>query len=146
MRWIGSIGAVVAAGLSACATVQDMRSEASGVSTYSLCMRLAAPGLLTNRAQLEVWRDTVAARGDSCNSYQADMDRASRQQAATMQSLTTRLNQQNQPTTRAVTPVGTGFYKRSFRQGNSLICVYDRLGNPVYITMHATEICPLVLN
>ena len=75
------------------------------------------------------------------------MDRAARQQSDTLQSLTSRLNQAQQPRAQPQTlaPGPTGFYKSSFRQGQSLICVYDRLGSPVYVTKQTTDICPLII-
>jgi hypothetical protein len=38
---------------------------------------------------------------------------------------------------------GTAFFKRQFTQGNSTVCVYDRLGSPVYVTLQSPAICPL---
>lgn len=139
------LGAFMALNLAACASVENTRAEAAQLSTYRLCLRLAAPGLMASGRDLETWRETVESRGQDCSAYQADMDRAAQRQNATLQSLTTRLNQQPQQRAPQVQPAppGTAFYQRSFRQGNSLICVYDRLGSPVYVTRQVTDICPL---
>jgi hypothetical protein len=140
----GLCAAAIAVG---CTSIEQSRADASRLSTYTLCMRLAAPGLLTDRSTLELWRETIASRGEGCSQHQADMDRAARRQSDTLQSLTTRLNQGQQPRVQPYTPPPTssakGFYRSSFRQGQSLICVYDRLGSPVYVTKQATDICPL---
>ena len=139
---LGFLSVAMVASLSGCATVESVQADSARLSTYTLCMRLAAPGYMTSRTEIEIWRETIASRGQSCSAYQGDMDRVARQQEATLQSLTTRLNQQAQP----VTPqpsLGTGFLKNSFRQGDSLICVYDRLGSPVYVTRRSVDICDL---
>ena len=38
---------------------------------------------------------------------------------------------------------GTGFYKRTYMDGMTRVCVYDVLGNQRAIRINSTDICPL---
>ena len=40
---------------------------------------------------------------------------------------------------------GAAFFKRSYQSGMNRICIYDRLGSEVAITVGAADLCPLNL-
>lgn len=45
--------------------------------------------------------------------------------------------------TPAVPASTAGFLKRQFVSGTNKVCVYDRLGSDLYVTIPSVELCPL---
>jgi hypothetical protein len=129
---------VVAVMLAGCETTQEIKDYNRNVSTYEICMKIASQPL-ASEARTTGWRQVIAERGESCAPYAAEMSIVAGRADANLQSLQQRLAA---PATPAVKPT-TAFLQRQYVQGTSKICIYDRLGSPVHITIPATSLCPL---
>jgi hypothetical protein len=110
--------------------------ELSTRSSGSLCVAYARAVLNPNR---EDWLAEVYRRGDSCAPYAAEMAAASAQSQSSLNSLNQRYMQPAVPVQRPA----TAFLKGEFTQGFNKVCMYDRMGSPVHVTIPATQLCPL---
>jgi hypothetical protein len=135
-----TVSALALAVLAGCAsTPEELASTPSG----TLCVRYATAILNGNRG---AWLQEVYRRGETCAPYAAEMAAASAQSQAMLGNLNQRYVAPMAAPAVAPAPVrreATAFLKRQFTQGTNTVCVYDRLGSPVHITIPSTQLCPL---
>ncbi len=132
-KYLGAILAAVA--VTGCATSPE---ELAATPTGSLCMAYARAVLNSNR---DDWLREVYRRGETCAPYAAEMAVA----GAQSQSMLNGLNQRYLPATPAApiqSPM-TAHLRNQYVQGFNRVCIYDRAGSPVHITIPATNLCPL---
>ena len=125
------------AALGGCETTQEIKDYNRNVSTYEICMKMASQPF-AGEARTSGWQQVIAERGESCAPYAAEMSIAAGRANATLQSLQQRLA----TPAPAVAPM-TAYLRQHYVQGTSRICIYDRAGSPVHITIPATNLCPL---
>lgn len=96
--------------------------------------------------------NTMRARKTDCNQHvgmvqakiAADSAKSARDQADIAQGLRLLGASRGQPATPSQSSGGaTAFLKREYESGFNRICIYDRVGSEVAITINATQICPL---
>jgi outer membrane murein-binding lipoprotein Lpp len=138
-----ALAAIAAAMLvTGCASVQEVKQANVHMSSYQLCMKLAANPLAMDNIR-QGWRELIQERGDSCGPYAAEMEMANARANANISGLAASLSA---PRPMAPSPQqvqGRGFLKVQFVQGFNRICVYDDLGSAVHVTIPSTSICPL---
>ena len=133
------IGLALVALVGCASTPEELASTPSG----TLCVRYAKAILNSNRGD---WLQEVYRRGETCAPYAAEMAVAGAQAQSMLGNLNQRYVAPMAAPAVAPAPVrreATAFLKRQFTQGMNTVCVYDRLGSPVHVTIPATSLCPL---
>src|SRR5574337_503737 len=115
-------------------------------SSYSLCLGLAQATLAPYQVR-EEWARELQRRGENCSQYSNAISATMQQNQQQMQLGLQLLSPPVQQAVPAGGGVGGGaaFLKREYTSGFNKICVYDRLGSEVAVTIGAAQICPLSL-
>ena len=85
----------------------------------------------------------LQSRGENCSQYAGAVSAATAANAAAMQSGLQMLQQARGAPAAAPAEQAAGFLKRNYQSGFNRICIYDRLGSEVAVTLPSTSICPL---
>lgn len=134
--------------LTGCATYQVLRQQSESQSTYHLCIKLARAALAGENARA-AWADTIRARGESCAPYAAEMQIEAQRSNVMLQNLNNAYVAPLGARAVGAPPPPSGavaFLRWDYVEGTSRICVYDRLGSPVHISLPATSLCPPSMN
>ena len=131
-------------------TPAERAAKASAMSSYQLCEKLAVATLAPDEIRA-TWARELDSRNETCQAYAGLLQaRQQQNQALMLQGL--KLMQQGQPRPLYTSPpvgggsaVGMAFLKGQYVSGVNRICMYDRLGSAVSITVSSTQICPLSL-
>jgi len=147
------ISAIAALILPGCAEMygkpEDREAANRATADYVLCEKLivqtGAPSEIRNEWALELQRRSV-----NCEQYAASIHATAQRDMESSNELIRIGQEMMQPKPLPGTPpqgggvaTGMGFYKREYISGHNKICIYNRLGSEVAITIGAAQLCPL---
>jgi hypothetical protein len=138
---------VSAFGLSGCSsmygTPYERAAQNSRSSSYSLCSRFAQ-GQMAPDVVREEWAQELQRRSENCSQYSGAIANSIQQGNQQMQTGLQLLSQPNRqvPAMGGGTSVGVAFLKRNYQSGFNRVCIYDRLGSEVAVTIGSTALCP----
>lgn len=138
--------------LAGCGMFPTVTEQIAAASDYELCYFSVAAETQYFRQSA---RNAIAAKGVDCNTHwpmvQARISARAADDARSMQLLqigTQMMAPNRTPTSQALgggAASGTAFLKRNYVSGFNRVCIYDRMGSEVAVTVGAVELCPITL-
>jgi hypothetical protein len=129
-------------------TPAEREAKISATSSYSLCSKLVKAQLAPSEVR-EGWARELQQRGENCSQYvstiAAEAQANQQQLNLGLQMLSSPAQSPPPPPVGGGSAAGTAFFVRSQVSGMNRVCIYNRLGSAVAITVGAAELCPLSL-
>ena len=116
-------------------------------SSASLCASFIGSANAPSNIR-ELWWSELYRRSENCAAYAPAAGALPQDRSDSVDRTIQALRLLNAQFNRAPQPAPaqpTAFFKRDYQSGTNRICIYDRLGSDVAITISAAAICPLTL-